>query len=161
MSDLIIFGENHTEPSEIIQIQNEIRKIKPDFILLELMYEDEVWDRKDAKKRLDNCKEGELCDPRLNVDWYELAYELNIPCIGIDLDEKKIKVLSKKQSFEKREKHMVDIITDYLITGTVVVVVGDSHLRTTETEELGKPSLIQTVFSNDAKIIRSKYPEIE
>jgi hypothetical protein len=26
---------------------------------------------------------------------------------------------------------------------------------------LGKPSLIQTVFSNDAKIIRSKYPEIE
>jgi hypothetical protein len=41
------------------------------------------------------------------------------------------------------------------------VVVGDTHLRTIKTFELGDISLIQKEFKDKAKIIRSKHKEIE
>ncbi len=159
---IYIFGENHSNLSEIKEIQEEIKKIKPDIALFELMYEDEVWSKEDAKERLSNCKEGELCDPALNKDLYELAFKLDIPCIGIDLDIKDTKK-SLKEKFQQREKHMVEMIKDYMVSGKIVVIVGDTHLRTIETEELGDISLIQKEFSNSPNVVikRSKNKEIQ
>ena len=101
------------------------------------------------------------CDPTLNKDWYEFALELDKPCIGIDIDNKTIARLPISRQFEVREKHMVEMIKDYMITGKVVVVVGDTHLRTIKTNELGEISLLQKEFKDVAKIIRSRFSEIK
>jgi hypothetical protein len=154
-----IFGENHSNLIEIASLRDKIRGIKPDFVLLELFYDDEVWSKEEALDRLKNCKNGNKCDPRLNIDWYELAYELDIPFIGIDLQTNDIHI---KNNFKNREQHMVNMIKDYMIAGTIVVVVGDTHLRTIETNELGESSLIQKEFANNPKVFinRSKEREI-
>lgn len=159
--NLIIFGESHHLTEDTRRIKNAIRKIKPDFLLLEMLYEDEVWYADEALKRLKDCKVGGLCDPRLNKDWYELALELDRPCIGIDIDNEAIRNLPLAKKFEVREKHMVEMIKDYMISGTVVVVVGDTHLRTIKTTELGDISQIQKEFKDVAKIIRSPFAEIK
>ncbi len=161
MYNLFIFGESHGNEKECIEIQNQIRKINPDILLLELLYEDEVWNKEEALNRIKNCEIGGVCDPRLNLDLYQLAAELNIPCIGIDLDDDKIEGLSTKEQFKMREKHMVEMIKGYMVSGNVVVVLGDTHLRTINTDELGSASLIQKEFRNKAKIFRSKFYEIE
>ena len=149
----LIFGENHTKPNEIIRINNYIRKHKPDFVLHELLYSDKVSNRKIAKSRLDKCNDGYLCDPKLNKDIYKLAFELDIPFIGIDLDEN-YSNLSLKQQFLLREKHMISIINKYKNKGNIIVVIGDSHLRQNKNKILGDP-LIYNTFKNEATVIRS------
>ena len=161
MTELIIFGEAHGVKEDVDRIKEEVRKINPDFLLLEMLYEDEVWYADEALKKLKDCKVGGLCDPTLNKDWYEFALELDKPCIGIDIDNKTIARLPISRQFEVREKHMVEMIKDYMITGKVVVVVGDTHLRTIKTNELGEISLLQKEFKDVAKIIRSRFSEIK
>lgn len=152
MIHLIIFGENHTKPKEIKHINNLIQKLKPDYVLHELLYNDVCKNKDIAKQRLQNCKNGELCDPRLNKDLYKLCYKTNIPFIGIDR--------KPSGTFEEREKVMINIIKKYIKkgkkkNGIIVVVVGDTHLRT-----INKPSKFYKYFQN-AIIMRSKYKEME
>lgn len=118
---IIIFGEDHRDISEVKEISEKIKKIKPDYILHELLYNDICLNKKEIKNRLNNCKEGNYCDPRLNKDIYELGYEENIPLIGIDLDLKNLQKLSIRKQFEKREKNMVKKINQYKNKGTIVV----------------------------------------
>jgi pheromone shutdown protein TraB len=159
MNNIIIYGENHNSQKEIRKINNQIRLRKPDFILHELLYEDKVLNKKQALSRLANCKEGSLCDPRLNKDLYQLSFDLNIPMIGIDLEITDDN-LSLKDKFKLRETHMIEMINKYHKKGNIIVVVGDTHLRTIKTKILGEP-LLYNAFKNKAKIIRSKFPEIK
>lgn len=158
MNTIIIYGENHSDQKEIRKINNQIRLRKPDFILHELLYEDKVLNRKQALNRLANCGEGSLCDPRLNKDLYQLAFDLEIPMIGIDLEVDTN--LSLKNKFKLRETHMIKMINKYHKKGNIIVVVGDTHLRTIKTKILGEP-LLHNTFKDKAKIIRSKFPEIK
>lgn len=160
---LYIFGEDHHNKKEVLDIQKKIKEIEPDVVLLELMYEDEVWSREDAEEKIKNCKDGNTCDPRINLDLYQLARELNVPFIGIDIEVSKKEKTSLKESFLKREKYMVEMIKNYMICGTVVAVIGDTHLRTIKTAELGDVSLIQKEFSKNknVEIIRSTTGEIK
>lgn len=155
---IFIYGENHSNQKEIRKINNQIRLRKPDFILHELLYEDKVLTKAQVLNRLANCKEGSLCDPRLNKDLYQLAFDLEIPMIGIDLEVDTN--LSLKDKFKLRETHMVKMINKYNKKGDILVVVGDTHLRTIKTKTLGEP-LLHNAFKDKAKIIRSKFPEIK
>lgn len=156
---IIIYGENHSDKKEIRKINKQIRLRKPDFILHELLYEDRVLNKKQALNRLNNCKEGSVCDPRLNKDLYQLAFDLEIPIIGIDLKIKNNN-LSLKDKFKLREHHMMEMIYKYHRKGNIIVIVGDTHLRTIKTKILGEPFL-HNIFKNKAEIIRSSSPEIK
>lgn len=156
---LIIFGENHNVKKEIRYINNFIKKLKPNIILHELAYDDIVLDTATARNRIKNCKINDKCDPRLNKDVYKLAYQLKVPLIGIDKTVQHLLPLHKK--FEIRENHMIKMIKKYQNYGRIVIVViGDTHLRTIKTKELGNESKIYKIFKDKAIIIRSQYPEI-
>lgn len=69
-----------------------------------------------------------------------------------------------KEQFEIREKHMLNLIKGYEKKHKKIVVqIGDTHLRTISTSELGEPSPIYLEFKDreDILIIRSKTGEIE
>ena len=69
-----------------------------------------------------------------------------------------------KSQFKKREESMIDhlnsaIYNDYSV---IAVVVGDTHLRTIETDELGQVSpLVRWASDNGVRIVRSDNKEIE
>ena len=155
-ANVIIYGEIHSNPESVRSIQQAIRKQKPDYILHELLYNDVVSTPEDIRQRLKDCKEGgDYCDPTLNKDVYELGLELGAKLVGIDLAEVDKRDPLKIQ-FQKREKRMVEVIRKY-IGYKVAVVVGDTHLRTVHTNELGAKSLIQFGFFGEprVKIIRA------
>ena len=147
MSAIInIFGESHFHKDEVSSIQHKVIKLKPDIILLE-NYEDDV----------------------------EL-YKIALPMTKIfDLEDGV--VFKEKDSlavqFRDRENCMLKNITSQLpkihfrAKVKICVVVGDTHLRTIETKELGKPTLSEGLInighSIDVILVihRSKYKEIE
>jgi hypothetical protein len=155
MNKLYILGEDHNSLKEIARINERIKAIKPDYLLHELLYTDLCLTREEIKQRLDACSEGGICDPRLNKDIYELGYAENIPLVGIDLDLSGSARMTLRKQFELREKQMVKMIEQYRTKGTVVVVVGDAHLRTQSTTELGQSSPIPRIFAATATIERS------
>jgi len=156
MSKLYIFGEDHSKLKEITKIDAKIAKIKPDYLLHELLYADVALTKEVIEQRLHHCKEGGLCDPRLNKDIYELGLAHDIKLVGIDLDIDGLTHLPLAEQFKRRERHMVKMIERYRLKGTVCVVVGDAHLRTERSAELGDPSPIPALFGHMAVIERSE-----
>lgn len=104
---------------------------------------------------------------------YELAIKLKIPVIGIDTWDDEVYSKDKKDkngmaidfstSFFLRESRMVSVISEYSKVGSCAVIVGDSHLRTIKTKELGGISLLQEAFGNTKgfNIFRSPVGEIQ
>lgn len=149
---LYIFGEAHFNHSDRLRITNEIRRIKPKILAHELLYEDVCYNSQEINKRLSNCKDGGICDPGLNKDIYLLGKELNMQLVGIDLNNSGAGSL--EQQFKKREKHMVSMLEKLLVRSEengdiIVAVIGDTHLRSIQTNELGPMSPILTKFKNN------------
>lgn len=101
----------------------------------------------------------------------ELAILLNIPAIGIDLWNKEIHKTDKhgpngtftdaRRSFLAREKHMYDVINRYHMLGRTAVIVGDTHLRTIRTPELGDISFLRKKFKSDRYVTFHRCPDGE
>lgn len=96
---------------------------------------------------------------------YNLGLQLDLPVIGIDdwsaaVDWDNI---STKEAFAIREKRMLEVITEYMKKGKCVVILGDTHLRTIKTKELGDPSVVTKTLKNfnNVEIIRSPIGEIK
>lgn len=98
---------------------------------------------------------------------YMLGNNLDLPVIGIDeWDEKKFDIagerISTKLSFKIREARMLSVIKTYMAKGSCAVLIGDSHLRTVFTPELGEPSKLQSLARKDGvTIFRSPKGEIK
>lgn len=157
-STIVIWGENHSDPKDIKAIRKAIIEFEPSIILHELAYQDQAL-RFEVKKRLKECRVGGICDPRLNKDVYELALELDIGLLGID-----ITVLdgSRKERMQAREQHMLEMIkltADKMLYPKIAVVVGDTHLRD-KTKTLGEPSVLLSLTNDpNVTIKRSTNPE--
>jgi hypothetical protein len=163
-----IYGEIHTL-EERKRIEKEILKsnVPYQFLLAE-----EIGEAKFMTKR--DQIEGKLKDTfHTGPMIYDLAIKLGIPLIGIDLDDrddiyehdivsKSKGLISAVHSFKLRETQMVKVISEYAKKGNCVVIMGDTHLRTIVTKELGDISLIQKEFGNVSgfNIIRSPIKEI-
>lgn len=103
----------------------------------------------------------------------ELALKLGVPAIGIDLWDddvfaKDIKdkngfAVNVSRSFFLRETKMVDTIEEYRRKGRLAVMLGDAHLRTVATKELGEPSLVWQRYRKDKQVViyRSPCKEID
>ncbi len=132
---IFLYGENHTVSDEVENIREKIIKLNPDVIVHELYWEDKEF----YNKVLPNTDVIPLEDEVKNND--DLILQ-----------------------FKNREDSMIDhlnsvIDKDYNV---IAVVVGDTHLRTIKTKELGDVSpLVKWATDNNAQIIRSSHKEIE
>lgn len=157
MGFLYIFGETHGDPSDVRRIERETRRIQPAVIAHELLYDDRCASLAGINFRLSKCKKGGICDPDLNKDIYELGRDLNAQLIGIDIEVDNPR-LSLKQKFAIRERHMSDELAHLLKRVEaedidIVAVVGDTHLRSIQTKELGPSSPIVQKFSYSKKVV--------
>lgn len=156
-----VFGEIHNNTASVKNINNEIRKIKPDFILHELLYDDKCLTQIEVSNRLNNCSIGGKCDPRINKDIYQLGYDLKAKLIGIDLDIAYPKRLKIGEQFRRRESHMLRLIEQYCLEDSdlkIVIVVGDTHLRSKVSKDLGSSSVLSRFFSNNKNFIVNRAP---
>jgi len=132
-SNLIVFGESHFNSIEVESIRAEIHKINPDIVLHELYYDEDFGD----------------------IDLRPL--EPN--------NDESMRAKGLVNQFILREKDMVDTIESTISDNpdkVIVVVVGDTHLRTVITKELGDVSPItESIESNGGMIIRSATMDIE
>lgn len=146
---IYIFGEIHNNISSVEYIKNQIIRIKPEYILHELLYEDTCLDKETIQSRLDNNGINELCDPRINKDIYEIGLRLNCKLIGI---AKEVNANSIQKQFKLREQHMIYIIKQY-VSEYIMVVLGDTHLRSNNTI-LGSNYLYQYLASLNNIIVK-------
>jgi len=142
--NIIALGENHKVSEEIDKIRNKVIKLKPDIILHELDFED-----KDYYKRYLKHVEVLPLEPSNTKDGYGFPNFNNLPI---------------KTKFLIRENEMLNIIINTVknnIDKKIVIVIGDTHLRTTTGNYFFTKSLIP-IFIKDmgGKIIRSEYREI-
>ena len=159
---LRIYSDMHTV-EDLERIRDVLLLYKPEYFLCEFLLDDRVMNKKEAKIRIDKAGRGEKCDPYFNISYYRMAVDVDIPFIGIDLDVRYVMKDKEKlkESFRIREARMVEVINEFRVKGNVVVFVGDTHLRTIATNELGPISPIQKEFSKIATIIRNENGEIK
>ena len=139
--NITVYGENHFKPDEVHFIRAQIIKNKPDIIVHEIPEDASFY-----KQHLPNTK------------FYQLER-------GLDKNIYKYFKDDLVSQFKHREENMLRNI-DFARSGglynngskNITVVVGDTHLRTIETPELGKASPFHNRGFN---IIRSKYSEIK
>jgi len=135
---MIIIGEIHSR--EMINYYDSLlSKIRPEYFIAEMAYEDVCMTKEELKDRIDNASDGTLaspCDYWLNFWLYELAYKHNVKLIGCDINVKVPKShwgklsegINIENTFKIREKHMLDIIKQY-DSKKCIVQLGDAHLR--------------------------------
>lgn len=141
--EINVYGEMHFAENEVEDIRNKIIKDKPDLILLE-NYEDDKDFYKDKTKSI--------------IKKLEKVYT------------KKNESLLKQ--FMDREIVMKETVQKYINQilkeedKVISIQVGDTHLRTIDTKELGKPifrNYLDSLKSDNItiNIIRSKHKEIK
>lgn len=163
-----IYGELHTlEDRQRIEamILEQHGKAKYMFLLLE-----EIGPHRYVTTA---SKEKAIADKMYSIGplGLELSIMLGIPAVGIDLwgadvhkgdkhDENGF-FTDAKRSFMLREKRMVEVIERHRVAGRCAVIVGDTHLRTITTRELGGPSLIYKRFKSDRMVKMYRCPDGE
>lgn len=162
---LLLLGEVHNNPSQRQQVTDAVRAFRPDVLIHELAYEDEVYTQTELRCRIDTMGKGQLCDPELNADVYRLALELEIPLVGCDIDQCKG---NPAETFPKRERRMAAVLErSSKKYRRIAMVVGDAHLRERECFALGGHSkLIQAIGGapfTDYELVRApkKLREVE
>lgn len=165
-----IFGETHTlaQRKRIESIIKKFHKINPyDYLLMEGAG-DQVLLTKQSKEHA--LKEEKWSIGPRDI---EFGLELDLPIIGIDVWDKKAFSVDKyteegyaldlTYSFGIRERRMCSVISEYLRKGRIAMIVGDTHLRTVKTKELGPASPIWERYKNDKDVVihRSPIKEIE
>lgn len=133
-SEIIVFGENHFKFDEVSRIRQAIVDFNPDVIAHELFWEEESY----FKQRLSDTK-------------------------VVPLEKEVGTFVDMKSQFKSRERSMISHLNRYHKKySRIAVVVGDTHLRTIETEELGKKSpIMEWAKRVGAKVFRSNYKEIK
>lgn len=152
-----IFGENHTvkERTVIERKIKHLHSIKPfDFILSEEAGDAIAISKEDKQKLIDSKYFS------IGPKSYQLGIELEIPVIGIDLWGIHPSI-PQETKFTMREKHMLNVIEKYSKLGRIAVLIGDAHLRSVDSEQLGKKSILHVKLYNKlgVRIHRSPNPE--
>ena len=127
-----IWGESHFHRDEVQRIRLEVLSFNPDTILLE-----SKWEARYYRKALS----------RVETVW---------------IDKRVSKDLPLPKQFSIREENMLRLMDKHYTRERVAIVVGDTHLRTIATPELGRVSPIaQWAHNNGVTTHRSLYPEIK
>lgn len=159
---LIFFGERHLSKSDIEFVRKMISVLQPSFVLVEglgdLSLKTNIDKAIAAKLDYEELFHGDLTEC-----WINIAHEFDIPFIGIELtDQSSIKDKTNLvDAFKQREEHWTKIIKRYVSSGkSIIVICGDTHLRTISCKELGAESPFYRTFPQ-ATFIRLADPEIK
>lgn len=166
---MFIYGEMHTPEErsrieELILEQHSNRKF--DYLLCEDLGIYTASTRVSKERLMANAGKGQTYYG-ISERSVEFSALLNIPVMGIDDWSAETQRLTDrgrlKEAFKAREQNMVRFMNRFHLMGRCAVIVGDTHLRTIDTPELGDPSYIQKAFRRDrtVEIIRSPIGEIK
>ena len=164
-ANIVIVGEQHGNLDDMSTVFKIIERMKPDIVLVEALG-DYVINSKVKAKELYRLSEESHYYQGLTKLWLEyiISNKQNVIYKGIELiTDQDYSKISLKEQFMLREDHWMGIIDKEILTKRVLVIVGDTHLRTIETKELGRASPLYTKFLNrtDAVIIRTQQGEIQ
>lgn len=168
MNQVDFFGEEHT-PEERSRVEwliiDNHRKTPYDYLLCEELGPHAWLTPKDIQKAIKDQMWS--ISPR----GLELALKLGIPAVGIDcwddetfkddIKDKKGMAVDVSRSFLLRETKMVQTVQKYRKKGRLAVMLGDAHLRTIKTKELGDKSLVYLTFKDDKAITVYRSPKKE
>ena len=147
-----IYGEDHS-PEERDRIESEILKEhakNPYKFLLSEELGPHSWRVNELDTAIKN-QEWSISDRSLH-----LAKKMGVPAIGIDTWDPSVYKRGVKHSFDRREHVMMNVLGKYK-DQHVAVIIGDTHLRTIPTPELGRASPIHSL---GVTVRRSRNPEI-
>jgi hypothetical protein len=137
ITSLVVYGESHFAEGEVDAIRERVNNLQPHIILHELSDEERAY----YKKSLPEAK--------------------LLPLETVKINKKD----SLAKQFKYREDSMIANIKKIYDSGKygkIAVVVGDTHLRTIATKELGVPTLTKYLTSLDnVSIFRSPNREID
>ena len=164
-ANIVIVGEQHGNLDDMSTVFKIIERMKPDIVLVEALG-DYVINSKVKAKELYRLSEESHYYQGLTKLWLEyiISNKQNVIYKGIELiTDQDYSKISLKEQFMLREDHWMGIIDKEILTKRVLIIVGDTHLRTIETKELGRASPLYTKFLNrtDAVIIRTQQGEIQ
>lgn len=162
---LIIVGEIHGNVADENVVRDLIRVWKPDYVLCEVLGDLELLSREDKYKKL-SLPASYFYHEDYTKHWIKIAYEYPIPFIGMEYTKWKpgeLERMGLAESFSRREDHWMKVIGKYVSLGKVLVVCGDTHLRTIQTKQLGRISPLYSRYGQDktALIVRTLRGEIE
>lgn len=157
----VIIGDYHTMHSYryisiVTEYLNSINAI--DMLLQENafnynLYSDRLIKEKIMKK-----------DYMISDMYYEIGLECNLRILGIDLNPSDCRYkLNIAESFMHREKNMLNVSNMAANNHPCLITLGDTHLRSKYTEELGTSSPVYRNFANkkDCFIVRADEREID
>ncbi len=163
---VIVLGERHNNADDLALLARMITELKPDYVLLEGLG-DYVLGDKLTKELKNNAPVKSHYYEGFTKRWIEFSLKYDVPFIGIeytDLANHAKDVQSDyKESFKLREAHFIKMIDAYAKKGKVIAVLGDTHVRTIETEVLGAISPVYLRYNGkkNSAVIRSAEGEIE
>lgn len=158
---LIFFGERHKNEADTKTVRKIIDMVAPDFVLVEGLGDLKLT-TKAKKLSASKADVSKFFYHKLTEWWIAVALDYDIPFIGFELtDRKGIDNDNLVESFKARENHWIEVIKKYTTGNSYVLVIcGDTHLRTVACDALGEASPLYRAFPN-AAFIRLKEPEIE
>ena len=163
--EVIIIGERHRNSSDEKLVRRLIKKCKPDYVLVEALGDYKLLSTP-TKKRYLGKDESEHYYGEFTKHWIEISLEFNVSFIGLEYtawSDEEFQRLSLEETFKIRETYWIKLIEQYRRKGNVLVVCGDTHLRTIKTDQLGEISPLYLKYNGkeNSAVIRSAEGEIE
>lgn len=163
--NVILLGERHLNSDDEGLLLKLIKVFKPDYVLAEALGDYKLYTTEQKKAHLARDVE-EHYYYEFTKHWIKLSLKTDTPFVGMEYvkwGEKSHDEHSLAESFAIRENHFLKMIKSHTRLGKVIAVVGDTHMRTIKTKQLGPISPLYAVFNKDPKaiIIRSEKGEIE
>lgn len=151
-----------------------IERIRPKFLLTDLIGNDLVSTEKQAEKKIKTAKDGTQVDPRYNLEIYKLA---EVICkrgdvIGIDYDfmngwEDLQQYRKDKRMFRKREINLMlniqEFVKKHRNEKNIIVLVNDDHIRSdgeTLTNEFGKSKILARIEKLKLPFVVYRYSDV-
>lgn len=157
---IIFFGERHKNKNDTEMVRSIIEVVEPDYVLVEGLG-DLILKTKSDKTKASKINVDKLYYEELTKWWIDISLAYDTPFIGFELiDREGIDNSNLVESFKAREQHWISVIKKYT-TGNkyVLIICGDTHLRTIACKALGAASPLYDAFPN-AAFIRLENPEI-
>lgn len=163
-SRVIIVGERHRCKDDEDLVEKLIRELKPDYVLCEALC-DYVLMGKVEKVEHNSLDPESHYYQWLTLHWLDISLRHAVPFIGMEYVNWKGNEhgeLGLKNTFAIREKHFIEVINRYE-GKKLIVVCGDTHLRTIDTDQLGVSSPLYLKLKDGTKptVVRSRIGEIE
>lgn len=159
---LFVMGESHGNANDEKLVFELISKYKIQYVLVELLGDLVLLKPKDKQDALKLPIE-DLYHHVATRRWVKHSLKFDAVFVGIESVDLDFENLSIKDQFALREQKFITMTDEYREKGRTIVVVGDTHLRSIKTKQLGDISPMYAKYINDvdAVIIRTKDREIE